>query len=85
MDIWWNSTDCIGVLLGCVPSNCLFKDLFGMIKAFELLNDIGGLIVGLTTNHCTRLEKNWGQKPTVLEVLVIWMFHIYYLGLYDRL
>ena len=54
------------------PSPCLFLYLLCLIKALAWLEYIGGLIFGLSIDHWTGLEDNWGRCPMVLGILFIY-------------
>ena len=43
----------------------------GLIKTFTSLNNIRGLMVGLSTNRWTVTENDQGERSMVLGVLVI--------------
>ena len=57
----------------------------GLIKTFTSLNDIRGLMVGLSTNRWTVTENDQGERSMVLGVLVIQMIHLDGIDLSDSL
>ena len=57
----------------------------GLIKTFTSLNNIRGLMVGLSTNRWTVTENDQGERSMVLGVLVIQMIHLDGIDLSDSL
>ena len=68
----------------CSITLCV-EDFLILIKEFASPKDLGGFMVGVSANICTAIDKNWGRRPMVLGVLVIWMSHTSCPDFYDRL
>ena len=66
-------------------SPCSFEGLIDLLKVFASLKYLGVHMVGLSTNTWTEHEENRERWPTVLGVLVVFMFHLTCLDLSDRL